>query len=273
MKRGSPSLQVFLTRPRGRNGSVPARLRELGMGVHELPALELLPLTPPVVFQPGDYDVVVFVSRYAALRYLQLLGLSGAGPWPAGTVAATVGAASAGALRRSGVVPEACIIHPPVDAQAQDSEALLAILQEKNLLLRRVLVVRGSHGREWLGQTLRGRGVHVDFLPVYERVPAVWSAAASSALVSALSVPTHCVFLLTSSEGVQEVARRLDELQPSGAWWEATFIVIHERIGATLQSVLASKPVKDVRRFELCMPDDDSIVQAIQAVATSAAKP
>ncbi|NYT23315.1 uroporphyrinogen-III synthase [Alcaligenaceae bacterium] len=273
--RGDASIQVFLTRPRGRNGSVPARLRALGMSVHELPVLELLPLVPSVLPRPGDYDVVVFVSRYAAQRYLQLLAAADDNPplWPAGTVAATVGASSARALGRSGAVPAACIVHPPADAPAQDSETLLALLLEKDTPLGRVLIVRGSQGREWLGRALEARGARVDFLPVYERVPAAWPPDAEATLSAALSRPAHSVFLLTSSEGVRELSRRLDELNLRDGWPHAAFVVIHERIGATLQSVLASTPGTSVRRLELCTPDDDSIVQAIQAAAASAAKP
>ena len=93
--------QVFLTRPEGRNGSVPDQLKAQGMGVIELPALTLRP-TPnaaPLPL-PDQYDVIVFVSRYAAHRYLSLLAQKypRMATWPRHTVAATVGASSARAL-------------------------------------------------------------------------------------------------------------------------------------------------------------------------------
>jgi len=268
------SIQVFLTRPAGRNGTVSLRLKALGLHVHELPALELRALTPArAVPLPQAYDLVVFVSRYAAQRYLQLLAEAPSAPsrWPAATLAATVGASSARAL--FGFVPPECIVHPPADTAAQDSESLLAILLDCKVPLRRVLIVRGTQGRPWLANALTERGAQVDFLAVYERVPATWAPGAMQALSSALEQPAHCVFLLTSSEGVAAIAARLREHGLLAQWGKAAFVVIHERIGTTLQSVLASQPDDGVRRLELCMPDDDSIVQAVHAVARSTAKP
>jgi len=246
------------------------------MVVHQLPALELLPLAPSATLpRPEDYDVVVFVSRYAVQRYLSLLAASpaGAGCWPPGTIAATVGASSAQALFESGIVPAACIVHPAANLPSQDSEALLAVMQERRLQMRRVLIVRGTEGRAWLARKLAEGGVQTDFLPVYERAPARWPAEAADALAAALERPVRCVFLLTSSEGVRAVARRMGELGLLEAWSQSAFVVLHERIGATLQSVLASQSGAGVRRLELCMPDESSIVEAIRAVARSTAKP
>jgi len=269
------SIHVFLTRPQGRNGSVPERLRAMGMRVYELPALELRPLAPTQgVPSPGDYDIVVFVSRYAVQRYLRLLAdvADGVPVWPVDTIAATVGASSASALIRSGIIPHSRIVHPS-EASSQDSESLLAILLERRIRMKRVLIVRGTQGREWLARSLTERGARVDFLPVYERVPAAWQPGIRTVLAQALERPAHCVFLLTSSEGILAMARRLGESGLSAQWPNAAFVVIHERIGATLQSVLASQPGYDARRLALCMPDDDSIVEAIRAVARLTAEP
>lgn len=268
------SFHAFLTRPQGRNGTVPQRLRALGMAVSELPALTLRPAVPPHVPPPGAYDVVVFVSRYAVQRYFTLLGETGHGglSWPRGTVAATVGASSAHALSDAGV-PASCVVHPPVDTPAQDSEALLDILQQRGANLERVLVVRGTQGREWLGRSLTELGAQVEFLPVYERAPAAWSTAVQTDLATALRQPDRCIFLLTSGEGVHAMAAQLDARGLLGPWSESVFVVIHERIGATLQSVLVSHPGDGARRLTQCMPDDDSIVEAIHAVAGPTAKP
>lgn len=276
MPRGMSAFHVFLTRPDGRNGSVPQRLRALGMEVSEIPALEVRPIAVSGALPlPETYDVVVFVSRYAVRRYLELLAEAGlqAARWPARTIAATVGASSAQALLASGRVPAANIVHPPAGEPGQDSEALLAILLERNLPLNRVLIVRGASGREWLAETLRARGTRVDLLPVYDRVPADWPPAAVARLSAALSRPARCLFLLTSSEGVRAVAERVTAMGLMEQWRKAGFVVIHERIGATLQSVVASQSDGDVRRLEHCMPDDDSIVAAIQAVARLTAEP
>ena len=269
------SVQVFLTRPTERNGSVPQRLRAAGMQVFELPALELRPLPSTDVPNPEHYDVVVFVSRYAAQRFLELWATGGSKTlaWPQGTVAATVGASSAAALLQAGL-PAGSIVHPAADEPAQDSEALLSILDASAHRIRRVLIVRGTRGREWLAATLAARGVGVDILPVYERAPATWSPETIAHLRGALDQdPKRCIFLLTSSEGVTALADKLNELGLLQAWSQSCFLAIHERIGATLQSVLASQRTGQARSLALCTPDDDAIVEAIHAVAGRTAKP
>lgn len=276
VERGISPIHVFLTRPRGRNGSVPQRLRDLGMTVWELPALELHPLcVAGPLPRPEDYDVIVFVSRYAVQRYLELLAAEtdNTVEWPRHSMAATVGVSSARALFESGLVPPDRVVHPPASSPAQDSEALLAVMLERRLPLKRVLIVRGARGRDWLGRNLSAHGAHVEFLSLYDRVPAQWPQETAAGLAAALARPARCLFLLTSSEGVEAVAVRLGQMGLMEQWRKAGFVAIHERVGATLQSVLASQSGGGVRRLELCMPDDDSIVDAIQAVARLTAEP
>ncbi len=276
MVRGTLPIHVFLTRPEGRNGAVPARLAALGMQVHELPALELRPMVRPShVPLPGDFDLVVFVSRYAAQCYVQWLRQGGHANvhWPVSTLAATVGASSANALLETGLIPAESVIHPPADTLEQDSEALLGVLDARGFQPRRVLIIRGTRGRDWLSAVLSERGAQVELLPVYERVPAMWLPETQQTLLDVLRYPDRCIFLLTSSEGVRAVAAGLERLGTLAAWSVAGFVVLHERIGATLQSVLASYPGDGPRHFKVCRPDDDSIVEVIHAAAQLAAKP
>ena len=68
---------------------------------------------------------------------------------------------------------------------------------------------------------------------------------------------------MTSSEGVAAMARQIEALGLTAAWSKAAFVIIHERIGATLQSVLASQSGGGVERLACCLPDDDSMVVTI----------
>lgn len=274
MKGGMSSVHVFLTRPEGRNGSVPGRLRAASMRVTEIPALELRPLTGHAVPDPGSFDLVVFVSRYAVQRFFQLWnGGADASGWPVQTFAAAVGASTANALRAAGV-PSACLVHPPASDSDQDSEALVRQLDARRLQPKQVLIVRGTDGRPWLGQTLAVQGAHVEFLPLYERVPANWNRDLTSYLQNALNTQArNCIFLLTSSDGVRAMARRLRELGVIHNWSDCAFVVIHERIAATLQSELAPHRIEELERLALCTPDDDAIVEAIHAVAGPTAEP
>lgn len=266
--------QVFLTRPAGRNGAVPGRLRAAAFDVHELPALELRPV-PVIAFpDPSEFDLIVFVSRYAVQRFFaEWRTRSREAAWPVTALAGAVGASTASALRAEGV-PVTRLVHPPADVPAQDSEALVQLLDARGHVPRRVLIARGTEGRAWLSETLAARGAVVRLLPLYERVPAPWSATAMAAVEHALqSHAAECVFLLTSSEGVRALAARLREKGLLQNWSRCAFVIIHERIGATLQSELAPLCTHEVTRLALCTPDDDAIVEAIHAVARPTAEP
>src|SRR3546814_17603529 len=94
----------------------------------------------------------------------------------------------------------------PTDTQ--DSEGLWRVLQPLLATFKRVLIVRGQSGREWLGDRFQQAGIHVDRLALYDRQAAVWDAQQSDKLAAALAEPAPCVFLLTSAEGVEsEIGR------------------------------------------------------------------
>src|SRR5690606_23182238 len=86
-----PALPLaVLTRPRGRNESIARALEAEGLAAIIAPALVLRPLGEPAP-APAGYDLAVFVSRQAVEQYFA----QHAGPWPATTVAAAVGQATA----------------------------------------------------------------------------------------------------------------------------------------------------------------------------------
>src|SRR5690606_3770088 len=162
---------AILTRPDGRNDALAVSLRQAGWQALELPALEILPLPIEAggLPLPQHYDLVVFVSGNAARLYLaQLETVAGLSGWPSATLAATVGPASAQALR---AIPffgvDTTVLHPPPTAPSHDSEALWAQLRSHGPLPRRVLLVRGTQGRDWLGEQLEAAGVHVQRHAVY----------------------------------------------------------------------------------------------------------
>ena len=114
-----------------------------------------------------NYQWLIFVSPTAAAEGLVALAAGGTVPaaWPAGVAVAAVGRGTAAALSRGGL---AKVVVPEVGA---DSDALAALpgLQAVAIAGRRVLIVRGEGGREWLADTLRGRGASVDVAECYRR--------------------------------------------------------------------------------------------------------
>src|SRR5690606_13594117 len=161
---------VVLTRPQGKNAQLASRLAADGWQALALPALTLHPLITDAAQLPApdDYDLVVIVSSNAVKFYLDLFAQRGNGDsWPARTLAATVGHASARPLYDSGLIPHAQILHPDAEAQGQDSEALWVLLQPRLHQLGRVLIVRGESGREWLGAQCEEAGSRVQRLGLY----------------------------------------------------------------------------------------------------------
>lgn len=267
---------VVLTRPQGRNESLAACLHDHGLPVLELPALAICPL-PIDAAQfplPQDYDLVVFVSANAASLYLQQFARHAGALWPASTLAATVGQASAKPLRDAGILSEGCLLHPPPQAP-QDSETLWSMLQATRKSFKRVLVVRGESGREWLGGQFELAGAYVRRFAIYGRRRAVWPVSQQAALLAGLEGGQPMIALFTSSESIQAFNENLAALGvgagPDGQrfWRNARFVVIHERIASRLQSLIGTAPGEASRQMvKVCLPEDKAIFQAVISLAS-----
>ena len=61
-------------------------------------------------------------------------------------------------------MPAEQIVEPPVDSPQFDSDALWPLLAARDWRGRRVLILRGDGGRDWLADTLRSSGAEVDTL-------------------------------------------------------------------------------------------------------------
>jgi uroporphyrinogen-III synthase len=174
---------------------------------------------------PTDrYDLVIFVSANAVRYGGDLL------EHRRDARIAAVGQATAAALNAAGY---RVALMPPEGA---DSESLLAMHELAHMTGQRVLIVRGSGGRELIAETLTARGADVHYAEVYTREPArpsaeiqeeierLWRqggikvyAATSVELLEALVgiVPRRCrelmdsTALLTGSRRVADSTRRL----------------------------------------------------------------
>lgn len=267
---------VVLTRPHGRNESLAARLCGHGLQVLELPALAICPLSIDAAQfpLPQDYDLVVFVSANAAELYLQQLAQLAGARWPASTLAATVGQASARPLRAAGILGDGGLVHPSPQAP-QDSETLWLMLQATRRPFQRVLIVRGENGREWLGEQFERAGAFVRRYAIYGRRRAAWPASQQAALLAGLEGGRPLIGLFTSSESIEAFHENLASLgvgvgQDGQQFWRhARFVVIHERIASRLQSLLGTVLGEDSRPMvKVCLPEDDAIFQAVILLAS-----
>lgn len=149
------SLTVLVTRPAAQAAVLAANIRELGGEAIVQPAMEIRPVAASAV---TGHQLVIFVSVNAVehgARYIEKT---------ATMRIAAIGKATAAALAAidmpADIVPDAGF----------DSEALLA---HPDLVLppdARILIVRGSGGRELMRETFAARGCAVEILDVYERV-------------------------------------------------------------------------------------------------------
>ncbi|MBV7482471.1 uroporphyrinogen-III synthase [Bordetella sp. BOR01] len=258
---------AILTRPDGRNDALARPLRTAGWQVLNLPALDIQPLFVPAeqLPLPQDYDLVIFVSGNAARLYMaQLHDVAGQATWPATTAAATVGPASARALRElPGFGADTTVLCPPPEAATHDSEALWAVLRTRGALPARVLLVRGTQGRDWLADQLTAAGTQVVRHAAYRRQPAPWPAAAVRQLHEWARQDARPAWLLTSGEGLAAVQAQVRQ-QGLQAWWRGCrYIVTHPALARRLQHDAGGNAPAPM--VQICLPADEAILAAFVA--------
>jgi uroporphyrinogen-III synthase len=189
-------LVVLVTRPAAQSVALAARIRELGGEAHVLPAIDIRKRVASVA---GTYELVIFVSVNAVEHGATLIVRS------AQTQIAAIGKATAAALRALDfsvdIVPE----------HSFTSEALLAHPQLTLPPNARILIVRGSGGRDTMQQTFLERGFTVDMLDVYERVLPQIDAAQRDAIESAWASDGIDVVTATSVETLRNLESLLSE--------------------------------------------------------------
>ncbi len=258
---------AVLTRPAGRNETLADRLRGAGWQASILPALEIHPLSiaSEDLPRPADYDLVVFVSGNAARQYLDQIALAdGAVAWPAHVAAATVGPASALALRQTGHFgANTTLLHPDESAPSHDSEALWRVLQAQPSLPARVLLVRGTQGRDWLGDTLQAHGVSVTRHAAYQRRPAAWTPAQLDALRHWADAGVAATWLVTSGEGADAIRGQLESAGLADWWGRCRFVLTHPSLARRVPH--AGDGAGGPAMVKICLPNDESIFQAFVA--------
>lgn len=252
------SRPVVVTRP-GEPGARLARdLVAAGMEALWLPAFILGP--PPdearvaaVLAHLPTYQLAIFVSAAAVEATAQRL----TAPWPAGTAIGVVG----GGTRRAVVehIPSAAGVTwfaPDAATEGEGgSEALWHVLSGALSQIRRVLILRAQHGREWLGEQLEQAGVLVDTLAVYARLPAEVGAPEAAQVQRWLADNRTAVLLVTSSEAVDALAAQVEPVTGRAWLLRSRVLASHERIVTRLRAA----GFADVRFTSL---DVDSIRKA-----------
>lgn len=249
---------LILTRPLAQTQDWLQRLASLGVVAQSFPLIEIAEQAGAGAAAAAwqrlpEAALAFFVSPNAVQHFFAHRPLGQA--WPPTCMAACVGPGSARALLAAGV-PAELIQQPPADAASLDSEHLWPLLQPRDWQGRKVLMLRGDGGREWLAERLREQGADVTPFSVYSRRCPQLDAAAQARLQAILAAPEASVWLLSSAEGVANLAT----LAPLDRdWGQRACIVTHARIAEAAKALGFGHVV-------LARPDAPALVQAFQAM-------
>ena len=229
---------VVITRPAAQARPLAAKIAALGWRVTLLPLLEIHALDgedecaqlQAVLARLTGYDLVAFVSPNAIDCVFAHLAA-----WPPGVPLAVVGEGSKMALAAHGVTAANASITSPFDTARSDSEHLLLALDLPALRGKRVLIVRGDGGRDYLADGLRAAGAEVEFVTAYRRKVPTLTPALRATLENLLQHNND--WIITSSEALRGLLALLgemgDEKMAVVKMQQQHLIVPHARIAQT----------------------------------------
>lgn len=226
-------MRLIVTRPQAQAQALVDELRAAAVDAVALPLIDIVPAADARPLHqawrdlPG-YALLMFVSANAVQHFMRLRPPGAA--WPPQLLAGSTGPGTSAALRDAGA-PADRLVEP--GGEVFDSEALWQQLRGRDWQGRRVLVVRGEGGRDWLAEQLRERGATVDFVAAYARRPPRLDAGARALLDAALAQPHRHLWCFSSSEAVANLAR----WAPQADWRQAAAAAPHPRIAAALQQL------------------------------------
>jgi len=183
------NIGVLVTRPREQNQALTRLLEQEGANVITFPALHIGPTQEQdalaaILTKLGNFDWAIFISPNAVHYGLEAIK-DKYGELPSHLKLATVGLGSTRALAEAG-------LQATVTPRDQfNSEGLLAQPTMEEVSGEKILIFRGSGGREILRQTLMERGAEVHYAECYERsMPKTDTTELLSALETDIDVVT-----------------------------------------------------------------------------------
>jgi uroporphyrinogen-III synthase len=242
---------VLVTRPQQQAGPLCRLLEARGANAFRFPAIEIKPLTErrALASRLGaieNFNLIVFMSANAVRFGAALLGQKRDLPL------AAIGPATSRALNQAGY---RVAVHP---AGGFDSESLLRHPQLEHVTGNRILLIKGSGGRELLQEELARRGALITLADVYRRERANPASGELSALQALFA--EGAVQVITATSG--ETADNLFELATPALRAEfgrARWVVPGERVAARLRERGASGPLLVADSAE-----DQDLVAAIE---------
>jgi len=277
---------VVVTRPLGQSAALLALLARAGFESIEFPLIDIGPVADAAplhaafgeLYAPAElgFALVVFVSPNAIDHAFAALSSA----WPSHVAIGVVGPGSVAALARQGVAPPAYTIISPAAGAAvtetptdprYDSEALYAAIEAHvgpdGLKDKRVLIVRGDGGREWLADALSAAGAKVEKVAAYRRIVPEPSMRDWERIHALLAGEPHA-WLLTSSEGV----RNLEELAREHLTVDETLTLKHAPLVTPHPRIAEAARQAGFDRIMVSGAGDERIVQALGGIFAAASE-
>lgn len=226
---------VLVTRPEQQAMPLCRLLEFQGASTLRLPAIEIKPLgnwrdTAARLGALEKFDVIIFTSANAVRFGAALLDQK------RDLTLAVVGPATARALNQAGY---RVVVQP---AGSFDSEGLLRNPLLEHPAGRRILLVKGSHGRPLLERELVSRGAEVLAAEVYERVPTAPSPDALEALRASFAAGAVQVITATSVE-IGANLLKIAALALRREFERTLWLVPAERVATALRGLGLSAPL------------------------------
>jgi len=190
---------IVVTRPRGQTARLAGLIEAAAGRAIVFPAIEILEAPDRIgldalVDRLDSFDIAVFVSPTAVKRGLAVVRARR--ELPARLRVAAIGKGTARELAHAGIGQTI------VPTDGADSEALLALPEFQHVSGLAVVVFRGEHGRELLGNTLAARGARVEYAQCYRRAR---PAGDAQALLAAWARGEIHAVTVTSAEALRNL--------------------------------------------------------------------
>jgi uroporphyrinogen III methyltransferase / synthase len=240
---------VAVTRARAQASALADRLRALGAGVVESPAIRIVPLDGPAP-DLRRYDLVCLTSPNGVRLLFARMFASGVDARTLGRArVAAIGPGTAAELRSHGVIADV------VPSERFVAEGLVEALA--SVPVRRALVARAAEARDVLVDALHERGAEVDVVALYETV----AEPLSEAQLAAVAAADYVTF--TSSSTVRYF---LQSAGAVGSSLRGRLISIGPVTSATLREHGLEPDVEAERH------DIDGLIEALVADQTSGSR-
>jgi uroporphyrinogen-III synthase len=226
---------VLVTRPEFQAMPLCRLLESLGAATWRLAVVEIKPLKDrrALTEQLGvleNFDVILFTSANAVRFGVSFLDQK------RDLTLAAIGPATSRALNQAGY---RVAIQP---GEPFDSEALLSHPRLEHVAGHRILIIKGTHGRDLLQQELTRRGATVVCADVYERMPATISAAALKAVQERFVAGEVQIITATSLE-IGAALLQLAPLDLLSEFERVHWLVPGERVASGLRKLGLKAPL------------------------------